>query len=127
MYQKAILSEMAKLKGGAAGMLKDLTAGRVLEDPFPKDATARLKCVLIKEADLDIMKLEPPGKEADQPINVRLMGGLLRRLGDPDAEIFTTYRSGVPIGVGVDLPRTPMVFPEKTSWKYKEQDTGGGI
>ena len=31
------------------------------------------------------------------------------------------YRSGVRIGVGVDLPRTPEAFEEKTKWRLSEQ------
>ena len=31
------------------------------------------------------------------------------------------YAIGVPIGLGVELPRTPAVFPPKTRWSLPEQ------
>ena len=37
-----------------------------------------------------------------------------------------TYACGVPLGVGVDLPRTPAVFPEKRMWSLPEQQLWGG-
>ena len=40
-------------------------------------------------------------------------GAVLRALNDPDWGIMATYACGVPLGLGVDLPRTPAVFPEK--------------
>ena len=36
------------------------------------------------------------------------------------------YATGVPIGVGVDMPRTPAVFPPKLKYSLKEQKEWGG-
>ena len=69
----------------------------------------------------------PPGEVAlPQPVDVLLLGSLLKSFGDPDFEVVTTYARGVPLGVGVDLPRTPAVFPPKLKWALKEQEAFGG-
>ena len=61
-----------------------------------------------------------------QPIDVKIMGALLSAFDDPDAEIMQTYDTGVPLGMGVDLPRSPMVFPEKVKCSLKDQEEWGG-
>ena len=48
-----------------------------------------------------------------QNIEMRLIGVLLRELGDPDWQVFEDFEVGVRIGVGIDMPRTPMIFGEK--------------
>ncbi|CAK0791829.1 unnamed protein product [Prorocentrum cordatum] len=49
-----------------------------------------------------------------QPIDTPLLQAVLRALGDPDADGMGAYIEGAPIGAGVELPRTPEVFAEKT-------------
>ena len=51
---------------------------------------------------------------------------MAKLLGDPDWAICAEMAYGVPVGVGVDLPRTPEVFPPKTAWSLPEQESWGG-
>ena len=44
---------------------------------------------------------------------------LLLEAQDPDPQFFRHLRRGVPLGVGVRLPRTPATFERKTSWKLR--------
>ncbi len=53
---------------------------------------------------------------------MELLGAYIRACGDPDWEIMKTYRAGVRIGVGVDLPRTLEVLKEKVRWRLPEQN-----
>ena len=62
----------------------------------------------------------------DQPIDVLLLGAILRGMSDLDRRITRTFAAGVPLGLGVDLPRTPDVFPSKRHWSPPEQPTWGG-
>ena len=62
----------------------------------------------------------------DQPMDVLLLGSALKATGDPDWKVMLTYAVGVPLGVGVEMLRTPAVFPPKTKWSLKGQETWGG-
>ena len=54
-----------------------------------------------------------PGEELQpQPVDVLLLGSVLRAIGDLDWEVMRTYAVGVPLGLGVDMPCTPAVFPQ---------------
>ena len=69
----------------------------------------------------------PPGREPQpQPIDVQLLGATLGAMGDLDAPVMAEYAVGVPLGLGVNLPHTPMVFPPKTRWSLSEQSEWGG-
>ena len=95
-------------------------------DPFPPEATARLRD-LAREVSRDHKVELPPGEVAlPQPVDVLLLGSLLKAFGDPDSEVMVAYARGVPLGVGVDLPRTPDVFPPKLKWALKEQEAHSG-
>ena len=50
----------------------------------------------------------------------------MRSVGDPDWQVCEQLVHGVPVGLGVDLPRTPEVFPPKVSWSLPEQPAWGG-
>ena len=56
-----------------------------------------------------------------QPIDVLLLGSVLKVLGDLDHGTMMTYAIGVLLGLGVELPRTPAVLPPKTRWSLPEQ------
>ena len=112
---EALCFELTKLgnsrEGGLEGLLADLTAGRLLESPFPAEATQQLRDYV---ADLTTPRRVSlnPGKELQpQPVDVLLLGIVLRALGDPDWKDMRTYAVGVPLGLGVYLPRTPAVCP----------------
>ena len=66
----------------------------------------------------------PWPREGDvvQKIMVRLLQSVLEAAGDPDAPFCNTLATGVPVGVGVTMPRTPLVYEEKTKWAVPEMD-----
>ena len=77
-------------------------------------------------------------QEEDQPgkISFRLLQGLLLVVDDPGAEVFGTYATGVRVGVGVRMSRTPAVYDPKQKWKlpgqrdahlYREELNGSGV
>ena len=44
-------------------------------------------------------------------------------LGDPDGDFLVVIAAdGVPIGVDIELPRTPSVFEEKTKWPLEPEE-----
>ena len=104
-------------KGGFNRIFDDLASGRVLDDPFPPAATERLRGVVRHAARGHEVKLDASERLQDQPIDVLLLGSAL------NWEVMKTYGVGVPLGVGVELPRTPAVFPPKPKWSLKEQET----
>ena len=61
-----------------------------------------------------------------QPVDVLMLGSLMKALDDPDFAIMVEYAIGVPIGLGVNLPRTPEVFPAKVKWSLAGQTYWGG-
>ena len=54
------------------------------------------------------------GKPEGQEMYLGVISALLKYLGDPDWGYPMSVAEGVPLGVGVTLPRTPAVFDEKT-------------
>ena len=106
---------------GLEGLMADLASGRVAENPFPVVATGRLRDYLA-DVTRDQKMVLPAGRTLqDQPVDVLLLGGALRVLGDPDSEAMLIYATGVPVGLGVEMPRTPRVFPPTRKWSLKQQ------
>ena len=102
-------------------LLGRLLQGAVTEPPFSQDAidSARVGLKAILQSELESwMPIAPP---RGQLIEMRLIGCMLRAIGDPDWEIFRELEAGVRLGVGVELPRTPKVFPEKRKWSLSSQ------
>ena len=56
-----------------------------------------------------------------QPFLLHMASALAEAAGGPDWRTLTTstwsYLKGVPVGVGVRLPRTPAVFERKCKWR----------
>ena len=103
------------------GLLK---SERLLEDPLPADVVkglfSDLKEISAEHAiDSEVNAREDPPQP--QSIEVELVGALLRGLGDPDWEVYADFSVGVPIGLDVELPRVPAVYPAKTHWALPEQ------
>ena len=99
------------LNGGLAGLMKGLAAGRISENPFPVVATQRLRDYLADVARDQKMELPAGQTLQQQPVDVLLLGGALRAMNDPDSESMLLYATRVPVGLGVEMPRTPLVFP----------------
>ena len=63
---------------------------------------------------------EPRGGDVAQKIRVRRLQALLEIARDPDSSFANVLAEGVPVGVGVTMPRTPEVYEEKRRWKLPE-------
>ena len=128
VIQQAITAELNALphESSAKAIFGGLIAGSTTADPFPPPATARLRAALERVAAAHPWDSVDTDAVLPQPIDVLLLGSLLRAVGDPDAEIMALYATGVPLGLGVDLPRTPAVFPPKERWRLGEQASWGG-
>jgi hypothetical protein len=123
--RRAILAEIdliADLPGGLGQFLARFVSGSLVDCPVPEDGTCRIRQAML---DATLAIPDHPGAQ-EQPIDIALLQRLLVLAGDPDAEVMDLYRVGVPIGVGVDLPRTAAVFPPKVRWSLKEQTEWGG-
>ena len=57
--------------------------------------------------------------EAGQPFFLDLMKGILEKAGDPDSGFLEQAKTGLPLGVLSDLPRTPSIFEEQVKWNLE--------
>ena len=71
---------------------------------------------------LGIPKQEQP--EAGQPFFLDLMKCILEKAGDPDWGFLEQAKTGLPLGVINDLPRTPEIFEEQMKWSLDGDDWG---
>ena len=55
-----------------------------------------------------------------QPFCTLALAGVLEAIDDPDAPFMATVGDGVEMGVDAPLPRSPLVWREKTSWRLPE-------
>ena len=105
-------------------LFSELACGKHDKSPFPKtdidSLRQKIKVVLLSEGHDGKRQVGDRGA-----VEFRLVTALLQAAGDPDAEIFGTYPSGVRIGVGQKLPRTPAVFERKTAWRLESQADPG--
>ena len=102
-------------------MFDKLARGEVREDPFPKEEIDNLA---LHAEDLLRTSLCGPLERAcdrEQPIRVRLLQAILKGAGDPDWKGMNWFATGIRVGVGVRLPRTPAVFARKKRWRLPEQ------
>eukprot|EP00974_Lingulodinium_polyedra_P045619 4375412-Lingulodinium_polyedra.AAC.1 len=99
-----------------------MTASEAAGDPFPPKAIEDAKASIRGLVREPLGDWAPIGKVLDQNVDVRLLGVLLHAFGDPDWEVCKSYEVGVRVGVGVRLPRTPLVFPEKVRWNVPGQE-----
>ena len=91
----------------------------------------------IAEADLNELRtkwfelLPQPRQAAEvpefQPFLLFALGQTLRKMDDPDHRVIDlakhSYATGVPVGMGEKMPRTPSVFERKVKWrKYDETE-----
>ena len=87
-FHKALDHELCGLDRGSCkglrGLLDDLWASRLLEDPFPKDATERLRDYARDVTKRFAIKLLAGKRLQQQPVGVLLLGSVLRALSDPD-------------------------------------------
>ena len=102
---------------------------------FEMAAKGESGCGLMKDAELkqklvDIWsnRLALEGYRADnlqdiapgQPFRLNLMEALLEMAGDPDHKFLLQGAHGFPVGVIKQLPRTPHMYEEQTTWKLED-------
>lgn len=98
-----------------------LACGRFKDSPFKEEDLAKARDFIS-----EFLSTPSPSTPAEgQSFHLDLIGGLLRVAGDPDWRFFPEIASGVKLGVGVPMPRTPQVFEEKTKWRLDEIDDPG--
>ena len=99
-----------------------LSAGRFTECPFDNGVLEEARAAIAKYLGLDPTSTQAaPG----QVLRFDLIKALLAKAGDPDANFFGELRHGVPLGVDMEMPRTPEVFEEKVKWRLEETDGPG--
>jgi hypothetical protein len=109
-----------------SSLLSALISGKWDTLGIPDSETEAIRKDLRAQIGSPGMALFESGSREDQPIDVELLGAFLKGCEDPDWQLAHELRKGVRIGVGVDLPRTPGVFEEKTTWRLPEQRPGSG-
>ena len=117
MAHKALTYELDRLDvkamGGLLRIFSDLASGRLTESPFPKEVLSRLTGHIREITEHSRVQLQEGQVLQEQPVDVLLLGCFLKAVGDPDWQVMLSYAVGVPLGLGVDMPRTPEVFPPK--------------
>ena len=96
-----------------------LAAGRFAECPFPQ---ASIEAMLNDLAEMVGATSKDMEIAEGQAFRLKLLGLILHDLGDPDWKFFEELVDGVPVGVGVRMPRTPHVYDEKVKWALDEDD-----
>ena len=74
---------------------------------------------------LDIPRQERP--EEGQPFFLDTMKGVLQRAGDPDWEFLEQAKTGLPLGILHEMPRTPAVFEEQVKWSLEGDGWGSAV
>ena len=100
------------------GLMLKLAAGRFDESPLDGDVVSEMTRHIGRTTGTSE---EDQGIAPGQAFRLRLVRNLLELLGDPDYNYFGELEEGVPIGVGVEMPRTPLVFEEKVKWSLTEE------
>ena len=90
-------------------LLAKMACGQVKEVPFPEEATAAIRGEIRAHLDQRGFAVQAQDSDQEQPVDVRLLGALLKDCQDPDWKVAEVFARGVCIGVGVKLPRTPAV------------------
>ncbi|CAE8616008.1 unnamed protein product, partial [Polarella glacialis] len=105
-------------------MVMALALGKVKEQPFSGEKLESLRsqwCALLPD----------PAQAASvpefQPFLLFALGQSLCKMGDPDWQVIAdspdSYASGVPVGVGIKMPRAKFVFRKKVKWrKYDDSE-----
>ena len=100
-----------------------LAEGRVESNPLGESFCEEVrKAVLTVFQDALHDGRPKPGDRA-QPIHVRLLEAMLHEGNDPDARGMAQFATGVRLGVGAKMPRTPAVYQRKTRWRLESQST----
>ena len=88
--------------------LSVLALGKCRESPFDQATIERVRHRLVgclSEVGIEVQRKS--GDRDELPFDWRLFSALLRAAEDPDFEQLGEMAQGIPIGVGVALPRVP--------------------
>ena len=122
-FEEAFNSWLEKVGGETAkGIFWKMAAGKVQQSPF-EEGMAEFRRSL--DEHLGRWGLDPLRKKTDRSseINFRRMRALAEALDDEDWEFLGTVASkGVELGVDIRMPRTPLVYEEKTRWTVDATD-----
>ncbi|CAE7264418.1 Abcg1 [Symbiodinium natans] len=97
-------------------------AGSITVSPFGESIDSAREAV---DTFLEQVGLDPRRRPEDveSEVNFRRVAAAAEVLGDVDFDYLQEVASqGVPIGVGVELPRTPHVFEPKVKWNLSEAE-----
>ena len=125
--QSNLLTELRRLfstllvSGASNKAFSTLLCGRCAASPFESSKVEDLRVQVV-----DLLARhghEGSRRPTDEPspVHFRLLSALLQACGDPDWKVFNTYATGVRVGVGVKMPRTPPVYAPERSWKLPLQ------
>ncbi len=99
-----------------------LARGQVEESPFPETEMSALAEYAMAQYDGDEAGgARPRAEDLPQVVRVRLLQAILRDASDPDWRGMDRFASGIRLGVGRRMPRTPAVYSRKTRWRIAEQ------
>ncbi len=96
-----------------------IASGQSASSPFP---AWRTQSLLAYSENLWGGAVRARPGDRDCPIRLRLLECWLHDADDADVAIIGRVTAGVPIGVGVRLPRTPAVYHRRRHWRLAAQD-----
>ena len=124
MLRIGLMAIIRKHMGDPARLCIRLACGQFDSSPFSEEALREGRALLAetvaKESSFSIEQLLEV--QENQPFLLRLLGELLRLVGDPDFRIYFSslagnFWDGVPVGPGAKMPRTPAVFERKVRFR----------
>ncbi len=100
----------------------ELASGRYETSPFSDGLLVECRGIIIDTLGLKGADGPPP---PNQPFHLPLIAAVANACGDLDADVVEkgayNYTTGVPIGVGRRMPRTPAVFERKRKWSSLDE------
>ena len=121
IFQQVLLA-MRENDSDPEVVLRRIARGGLEADPFPQEVLDDAKAGIVGLVRDHLAAWVPSGVPLSLNIDVKVMGVLLREFGDPGWEVFHSYEVGVRLGVGINMHRTPQVFPEKVKWNVPGQE-----
>ena len=110
-------------QGHAKETIRQMSRGILKGDPFPPEVVEQAREDINGLFAAQLAAWKPKAPPLVHSISVKLLGIIMKALGDPDHDIMADYEAGVRLGVGTRLPRTPDVFPEKVKWNVPGQSS----
>ena len=120
--RSAILRRLESMKNERGTSLhstfEDPAHKKLDRSPFPESYTRDLqKYALQLFGERALTRTE----DRNVSINLRLLQATMTEADDPDPGVIDLIAAGVPIGVGVRMPRTPAIYARKRKWSLDQQ------